>query len=59
MTTDYKVKVTEDELEEGVMDGVMTFTCPKCGSDVLAEPDAQSTCCQVCNTSIRIINPYF
>ena len=54
-----KVTVMEKHLKEGVMDGVMTFKCPKCGNAVQAEPDAQETCCQICGTMITINNPYF
>ena len=52
------VTVKQKHLKEGIEDGLMTFTCPYCGSAVEAEPDAQDTCCQVCDNHIEIINPY-
>lgn len=55
----YRVTVTATRLEEGVVDGVMTFKCPRCGENVLAEPDADDTCCQDCGTMILVDNPYF
>lgn len=54
-----KVKVTGKHLKESINEGIMTFKCPKCKHSVMAEPDAETTCCQTCNTMITIINPYF
>jgi len=53
------VIMNEHQLEQSVIDGLWTLTCPYCGADVDAEPDAQQVCCQDCDKHIVIVNPYF
>jgi len=50
--------VTERNLEQGAMDGVMYLRCPYCGCDTPAEPDAQTICCQECDKQFKVNNPY-
>ena len=53
------VTVEQEHLEEGIIDGLMTFMCPYCGNTVKAEPDADMVCCQVCDNKIKVINNLF
>lgn len=48
-----------EQLEESVMEGLWYPTCPYCGADTSAEPDATSVYCQNCDKKFRIINPFF
>jgi len=52
------VTVTEDQLGQGAMEGVMQLECPYCHSETPAEPDAQAIYCQICNRRFMVDNPY-
>jgi len=52
------VTVTEDQLGQAAMEGVMQLECPYCYSETPAEPDAQAVYCQICNRRFMIDNPY-
>lgn len=54
-----KVEVTEKQLREGALNGIMVFKCPNCDDRLVAEPDAQNVCCQHCDKLVAIVNPYF
>lgn len=53
------VTMSMEQLEESVMDGLWYPTCPYCGAETSAEPDASAISCQSCDKKFRIINPYF
>jgi len=52
------VTVTEDQLGQAAMEGVMQLECPYCHSETPAEPDAEAVYCLVCNRRFKIDNPY-
>lgn len=54
-----KVEVTERQLGDGIINGMMVFTCPNCGEQLAAEPDADNACCRYCDKVVAIVNPYF
>lgn len=53
------VTVKEKQLKQVAYEDVMTFKCPYCGGQLVAEPDAAETCCPDCDKMVSIINPYF
>lgn len=58
MEEELSVAVTEDQLGQAAMEGVMQLTCPYCGSETPAEPDADHVYCLVCDRRFKIDNPY-
>lgn len=58
MEQELSVTVTEDQLGQAAMEGVMQLECPYCHSETPAEPDADYIYCLVCNKRFKIDNPY-
>lgn len=52
------VTVTEDQLGQAAVEGVMQLECPYCGSKTPAEPDADAVVCLVCDKRFKIDNLY-
>ena len=53
------VTMTGDDLETATFDGVWYPTCPYCGAETPAEPDAHAVYCEACDRRFKIINPFF
>jgi hypothetical protein len=53
------ITMTGDDLETATFDGVWYPTCPYCGAETPAEPDAHAVYCEACNRRFKIINPFF
>jgi len=53
------VTMTGDDLETATFEGVWYPTCPYCGAETPAEPDAHAVYCEACNRRFKIINPFF
>ena len=51
--------MTEGQLAEAAFDSVWHFECPNCGSECIAEPDADRIVCQDCEIQVIIDNPWF
>lgn len=53
------VTMTKENFETAAMEGVWYPTCPYCGAETPAEPDAHNVYCQACSRRFEIINPFF
>jgi len=53
------VTMSEDDLETSVLEGVWYPTCPYCGAETPAEPDARAVYCQSCDQKFLLNNPYY
>jgi hypothetical protein len=53
------VLMSEDDLEEAVLNSIWYPACPSCKSETPAEPDARQVVCQTCELEFDIHNLYF
>ena len=53
------VTMSEEQLEQATMEDMWYPTCPYCGAETPAEPDATSIYCQSCNRRFKISNVFF
>ncbi|GAJ12055.1 unnamed protein product, partial [marine sediment metagenome] len=53
------VTMTQDDLETATFESVWYPTCPYCGAETSAEPDAHAVYCEACSRRFEIINPFF
>ena len=42
------------KLKQAVREGVVDYTCPKCGSMIRGEPDAKRLWCSVCEKHVEV-----
>lgn len=52
------VTITANQLEEGILDGVMLLGCPCCKTMVAVKPYSKDAHCSHCLTYFRVLNPY-